>query len=214
MKLKKMFLRALYPEDVACCVCSKEAVLDRHGVCENCRGLILPAPLLSPGESVYSAAAGIKYNDAAAEAVHRFKYYGCRYLGKNLASFMTLPKEWNADVIIPVPLHPVRLKERGYNQSLILARELGRRYGIPVRDDLLKRIKNTLMQSMTSREERHANVKDAFRASGRCGGLSIILVDDVITSGSTAEECARALKAVGADKVYVIAACYAGGQEG
>lgn len=213
MKLKELFLSALYPEDVACCVCNKEAELNSHGVCEDCEELIVPAPSFSLSESVDYSAAGIRYNDAASEMVHRFKYYGCQYLGRNLASFMELPKEWQADVIIPVPLHPARLKERGYNQSLILAEELGGRYGIPVRDDLLKRIRNTLMQSMTSREERHANVKDAFRASKRCRELSIILVDDVITSGSTAEECAKALKAAGAYKVYVIAACYAGGQE-
>ena len=213
MKLKELFLSALYPEDVACCVCNKEAVLDSHGLCENCCKLILPAPVFSLNEDVNGTAAGIKYNDAASEMVHRFKYYGCQYLGRNLASFMELPKEWQADAIIPVPLHPARLKERGYNQSLILAEDLGRGYDIPIRDTLLKRIRNTQMQSMTSREERQANVKDAFRASKRCRGLSIILVDDVITSGSTSEECARALKAAGADKVYVIAACYAGGQE-
>ena len=213
MKLKELFLGALYPEDVACCVCNKEAVLDSHGLCENCRQLILPAPAFSLNGPVDKAAAGIRYNDAVADVVHRFKYYGCRYLGKNLASFMALPNDWQADVIIPVPLHPKRMRERGYNQSLIIAEELGRRCGVPIRDTLLKRIRNTQMQSMTSREERQANVKDAFRASKRCRGLSIILVDDVITSGSTSEECARALKAAGADRVYVIAACYAGGQE-
>ena len=115
--------------------------------------------------------------------------------------------------MIPVPLHSARLKERGYNQSLILAEHIGRKYNIPVKADLLKRIRNTLMQSLTSRHERRENVRDAFRASKRCAGMNIILVDDVITTGSTAEECAKALKAAGADKVYVIAACYAGGQE-
>lgn len=213
MKLNELFLNALYPEDVVCCVCGREAVLDSHGMCENCDESILSAPNFSLAEPVEDAAAGILYNDAAADMVHRFKYYGCRYLGKNLASFINLPEDWQADVIIPVPLHPARLRDRGYNQSLILARRLGDCCGIPVRDDMLKRIRNTLMQSMTSREERRENVKDAFRASKECAGMRIILIDDVITSGSTVEECAKALKQAGADKVYVIAACYAGGQE-
>ena len=213
MMLKELFLNALYPKDAACCACNKEAVLDSRGLCKKCAELILPAPGFSLGEPVEAAAAGMLYNDPAADMIHRFKYYNCRYLGKNLASFITLPVEWKADVIIPVPLHPARLKERGYNQSLIIAGALAERSDIPVRNDLLKRIRYTLMHSMTSREERHANVKDAFRASKRCGGANVILVDDVITSGSTAEECARALKAAGAAKVYVIAACYAGGQE-
>lgn len=213
MKLKELFLKALYPEDAACCVCNKDAILDTHGMCKDCRALILPAPKFSLNEPVEDASAGMLYNDVAADMIHRFKYYGCRYLGKNLASFTALPEDWHADVIIPVPLHPKRLKERGYNQSLILARALGERNGIPVRDDLLIRIRNTLMQSMTSRGERRENVKDAFRAAKACAGMRVILVDDVITSGSTAEECAKALKDAGADKVYVIAACYAGGQE-
>ena len=198
---------------MACCVCNKEAVLNSHGLCESCRELILPAPAFSLKDPGDKAAAGLRYNDSVAEIVHRFKYYGCRYLGKNLASFIEIPEDWRADAIIPVPLHPKRMRERGYNQSRIIAEELGQRYGIAVRDNLLKRIRNTLMQSMTAREERVQNVKDAFRASKRCSGMTIILVDDVITSGSTSEECARALKAAGADKVYVIAACYAGGQE-
>ncbi len=213
MKLKELFLNALYPEDAACCLCNEEAVLNSHGLCKACGELIVPAPEFSLNEPVDSSAAGILYNDAAADIIHRFKYYGCRYLGKNLASFISLPREWQADVLIPVPLHSARLKERGYNQSLILAEHIGRKYSIPVKADLLKRIRNTLMQSLTSRQERRENVRDAFRASKRCAGMSIILVDDVITTGSTAEECAKALKAAGADKVYVIAACYAGGQE-
>ncbi len=213
MKLKELFLNALYPEDAACCLCNREAVLNSNGMCENCAELVLPAPQVFLNEPVDEAAAGILYNDAAADMIHRFKYYGCRYLGKSLSSFITLPDNWQADMIIPVPLHSARLKERGYNQSLILAEHLSMRCGVPVKADLLKRIRNTLMQSLTSREERRENVKDAFRASDRCAGMRIILVDDVITTGSTAEECVKALKAAGADKVYVIAACYAGRQE-
>ena len=213
MNLKELFLNALYPEDTACCLCNKEAVLNSHGLCEKCAETILSSPGFTMNEPVEDAAAGILYNDAAADIIHRFKYYGCRYLGKNLASFISLPRDWQADVMIPVPLHSARLKERGYNQSLILAEHIGRKYNIPVKADLLKRIRNTLMQSLTSRHERRENVRDAFRASKRCAGMNIILVDDVITTGSTAEECAKALKAAGADKVYVIAACYAGGQE-
>lgn len=213
MKLKEIFLRALYPEDVACCICGKEALLDERGVCEGCENAIVPAPKFFLGDTVDEACAGVLYNDASADLVHRFKYYGCRYLGKNLSAMISLPADWRADAIIPVPLHPNREKHRGYNQSLILAQNLGEKYGMPVRNDLLKRIRNTDMQSLTSRSERRENVKDAFRASKKCAGLSIILVDDVITSGSTSEECVRALKDAGAEKVYVIAACYAGRQE-
>ena len=213
MKLKELFLRALYPEDVVCCVCGKEAVLNELGACKGCSDKLKAAPRFTMGKVIDGAAAGLMYNDASADMIHRFKYSNCRYLGKNLAASMEIPGEWEGNVIIPVPLHPARLVQRGYNQSLILAAALGERYGIPVRNDLLKRIRNTVMQALTSRQERRENVRNAFKAAKECSGLKVILVDDVVTTGSTAEECAIALKAAGAQKVYVTAACYAGGRE-
>ena len=117
------------------------------------------------------------------------------------------------DAAVPVPLHPKREKERGYNQSMILAEELGRRYDIPVRPRLLKRIRYTEMQSMTAGRDRRENVRGAFRAR-ECKGGNILLVDDVITTGSTMEECAIALKNAGAGKIYCAAAAYAGHGEG
>lgn len=213
MKLRDIFLSALYPADVACCICGREAILNGHGICHDCEGVLIPAPEFSLHDVVDASRAGLVYNDKAAEVIHRFKYYGCRYLGKNLASFIQMPREWQVDAVIPVPMHPARIKERGYNQSLILAQEIAGREGLPVMEKLLRRTKNTPMQSMTSHEERRKNVSRAFYASERCSGLSIMLVDDVITTGSTMEECAMTLKRAGAKNVYAIAACYAGAQE-
>lgn len=213
MKLRDIFLSALYPDDVACCICSREALLNEHGLCTKCAGLLIREPGFSIGDVVDGWSAGLVYNDSAADMIHRFKYYGCRYLGKNLASFMGLPPHWQADGVIPVPLHAERMRERGYNQSLVLANEIAERSHLPVMDKLIKRTRNTPMQSMTSHEERRKNVKGAFRGAKGCKGLNIVLVDDVITTGSTMEECAMALKAAGAEKVYAIAACYAGAQE-
>ena len=108
------------------------------------------------------------------------------------------------EVLVPVPLHKKRLRERGYNQSSLLARELGRLISLPVADDCLIRQKHALPQARTSNiDERKRNVADAFVC--RDYGLQdrqILLVDDVSTSGATLDACAAALKAAGAASVW------------
>lgn len=213
MKLLNLFLNALYPEGVACLLCNRNARLDRRGLCEKCRESIDPAAEIHIDGVISGAVAAMAYNDAAAQLIHGFKYGNRRYMGRGLAGGIDLPENWRIDTVVPVPLHPKREKERGYNQSMILAEELGRRYDIPVRPRLLKRIRYTEMQSMTAGRDRRENVRGAFRAR-ECKGRNILLVDDIITTGSTMEECAIALKNAGAGKIYCAAAAYAGHGEG
>ncbi len=108
------------------------------------------------------------------------------------------------EVMVPVPLHRDRLKERGYNQSGLLARELGKLTGLPVVDDYLIRQRHTLPQARTLNvDERHSNVADAFSCdSQRLRGKQVLLIDDVSTSGATLNACAIALKASGAISVW------------
>ena len=186
MKLLSLFLNALYPEGVACLLCNRNARLDRRGLCENCRESIDPAAEIHIDGVISGAVAAMAYNDAAAQLIHGFKYGNRRYIGCGLAGGIDLPENWKIDAVVPVPLHPKREKERGYNQSMILAEELGRRYDIPVRPRLLQRIRYTEMQSMTAGRDRRENVRGAFRAR-ECKGRNILLVDDVITTGSTME---------------------------
>lgn len=207
MKLWEIFLKALYPENTACCHCNRDGRLNEYGFCENCTSLIEKAgkaqlPLYADGIT-----AALLYNDAASSMIRRFKYHNARYLGKSLAALIQLPEEWQIDVILPVPLHSKRERQRGYNQSLILARHLGERYGLTVRTNLIKRIRNTPSQALSTPKERFTNLRDAFRASSKCKGLNILLVDDVITTGSTSSECSKALKEAGANKVYLAAVC-------
>jgi ComF family protein len=108
-------------------------------------------------------------------------------------------------VLVPVPLHPRRLKERGYNQSLLLVRELSRRNGAPVDASSLKRIIHTTPQARTSSSsERHRNMLGAFRCGSGIGKSKrvLLIIDDVSTSGATLDACARALKAAGAASVW------------
>ena len=133
MKLLNVFLNALYPEGVACLLCNRNARLDRRGLCEKCRESIDPAAEIHIDGVISGAVAAMAYNDAAAQLIHGFKYGNRRYMGRGLAGGIDLPGNWNIDAAVPVPLHPKREKERGYNQSMILAEELGRRYDIPAK---------------------------------------------------------------------------------
>jgi len=110
-----------------------------------------------------------------------------------------------AELIIPVPLHASRLREREFNQSAILASYLSKEVGVPVRYDVLARVRRTEFQSTLSRAKRIANVKGAFEViqSEAVDGASVLLVDDIFTCGATANECARVLKKAGAKSVVV-----------
>lgn len=111
------------------------------------------------------------------------------------------------DVIVPVPLHWRRRLARGFNQSELLARRLGRRFAIPVCSNRLRRIRETASQTMLRRAERLENLKGAFAAGdGAFEGKTVLLCDDVMTTCATASECARALKAAGAKQIYVAVA--------
>ena len=147
------------------------------------------------------------YNGVARQAVLQFKYQNVKALAAPLAKLMReflsahpLP----ADTLIAVPLHPRRLRERGYNQSSLLSMELGKLSSLPIVEGALLRIKNTPPQTKTnSAEERRKNVAGAFICRDRrVAGRRILLIDDVCTSGATLNACATALKTAGATSVW------------
>jgi ComF family protein len=115
-------------------------------------------------------------------------------------SFARWPELAGYDALVPVPLHPKRLRERGYNQAELLARELGGRIGLPVLD-LLERAKATKPQWDLDKESRLKNLAGAFTAGAETKGLSLLLIDDVCTTGASLEECGRALHRAGAERV-------------
>jgi ComF family protein len=145
-------------------------------------------------------------------ALQAFKYQGATGLSEPLAARLIkalLERNWHIDVIVPVPLFADREEERGYNQSTLLSVHVVSAMGIPSRADNLKRVRATSRQAMLSGLERPDNVKDAFEASDDVKGLSVLLIDDVTTTGSTLRECANALRAKGAGTVYGIAVSHA-----
>ncbi|MCI0329606.1 MAG: ComF family protein [candidate division Zixibacteria bacterium] len=139
------------------------------------------------------------------ELIHRLKYYGDEpagkflggELGKVLMAFNSAPA-W--DTIVPVPLHWTRKWSRGFNQSLILARAVFNTTGLPVLS-ALRRVKRTKDQTHLSREGRLANVRGAFRTVKDVEGKSLLLLDDVTTTGATLDECRRVLADAGASQI-------------
>ena len=146
------------------------------------------------------------FGGALATAIRRLKYEDRPYLARPLGDLLRRAcraAEVRADVVVPVPLHPRRLAERGYNQSALLAAPLARELGVPLLTSVLAREVDTASQVELSGEERQTNVAAAFSAilPASVEGRALVLVDDVSTTGATLGACRRALLAAGARRV-------------
>lgn len=157
------------------------------------------------------ALAAGKFSGSLRKAIHIFKYSGRGGLARPLARFMALELDPpfyppQTELILPVPLHWRRLRERGFNQALFLARELFAAHKDRIRYDLLTRTRWTEPQINFSGPERHRNVRHAFDVTDpdKVKGKSVMLVDDVFTTGATVNECARVLQKAGAETVLVL----------
>lgn len=155
--------------------------------------------------------------DSAAESIYRFKYGGRReyadFFGEQIADYLgDFIRAVHPDGLVPIPLHKRRKAVRGYNQAGLLAEAVGRRMGIPVYHHLLVRVRNTAPQKKLNPTERQNNLKKAFNIPENDVKLKTILVfDDIYTTGATIDEAARALKAAGAEQIYFVTlACGAG----
>lgn len=152
------------------------------------------------------ARAALAYDDTSRALIGRFKYGDQLHLLPTLTPWLVraaadlLP----VDVVIPVPLHRWRLLRRTYNQAALLARAVGQGLEVPVELLTLQRQKATRPQVGMKREERLRNVRDAFVVTGKVGGKTILLVDDVLTTGATLEACSRVLLDAGAKEVRVL----------
>ena len=160
--------------------------------------------------------APFKYDRPISGIILQLKYGGrgdvARFLGASMANAwgVTPPAPPRLGVLVPVPLHKKRLRRRGYNQALLLAREVSKITGLPV-DEVLIRTRKTTAQKKMDTAERAENTKNAFAVRDKAAieGLEFIIVDDVFTSGSTVNECARILTQNGAKKVEILVAARA-----
>lgn len=211
MKLNEIgeaLLDVLYPKRLACACCGREAAVNEDSLCEDCAsGLerFNSAPALAGVEGYTS---GLVYNDVSGGMVKQLKYAGRLYLAPVLAEYIDLPKSWKIDAVIPVPLHRSRLRQRGYNQSELIAKALCKRCGLALEPGLLARVSDTASQAGLSGAARKRNLRNAFSADEGCKGLSVLLIDDVRTTGATLAECAAELKRAGCSKVYAATVCY------
>lgn len=141
------------------------------------------------------------------QAIHQLKYQNLKAISASLAALLAdylLLTPLPGEALVPVPLHPRRLRARGYNQAALLAKELGKLMNLPVIMDCLIRVKEAKPQVRTTTvKERRENVTGAFVCRGdKINGKQIILIDDVCTSGATLEACATALKNNGAISIW------------
>jgi ComF family protein len=140
--------------------------------------------------------------------IHAFKYEHRPELAPVLASLMTdylTASPMPVDAVIPVPLHPSRERERGYNQSALLAHALAQQTQVPVLAHALTRTRITRSQVELNAQARHANVRNAFAADACMNGARVLLIDDVCTTGATMDACGIALKERGAKSVWGLA---------
>jgi ComF family protein len=172
--------------------------LDARGMCALCRNG------LRGFDAAYCYGA---YEGALRDLLHLFKYARVQPLERPLGDLLAraLPLDERFDAVVPVPLHWRRGWERGFNQSELLARAVSRRCGAPLRD-VLSRRRYTRPQAGLTNTARRENVAAAFRVKGRrrLDGKAVLLIDDVMTTGSTATACARALKRAGAKRVALL----------
>lgn len=175
--------------------------IEHYGRCRRCNSM----------EHKFDTAYAVYvYEDEVRKAVHRFKYKNkgsyARFFGHELARFADFEDIPPVDYVVPVPIARARLHERGYNQCALMADEYCKLRN-ETRADLLERVRKTKPQSGLKREERVKNIRGAFAVKD-CGinlkGKSILLIDDIFTTGSTVDECAKVLKRAGVGAVYVL----------
>ncbi|HCG77076.1 MAG: ComF family protein [bacterium (Candidatus Ratteibacteria) CG_4_10_14_3_um_filter_41_18] len=210
MKLFKFlnagFLNLLFP--LHCAGCGEKLSPRKAGfpLCKNC----FPQLHFYSTEIKSDTYAVCRYEGIVKKIVHNLKYKKKRFLavipGTILADFYK--KNFNSrniDFIVPVPLHRVRKRERGFNQAELIAERMKKILNLPWSSNLL-RIRNTPSQTLISKAERLRNLKGAFRARRPFSfyGKNILLIDDVYTTGATTEECKKILKEAKAKKVFVL----------
>lgn len=189
-----------------CMKCGKKVAEDQD-ICDQCR----------QNEHHFERGRALYEYSGAVMSIYRFKYRNRReyaaFFGEQTAEYLgAFIKSVDPDCLVPIPLHRRRLNVRGYNQAECLAKEIGRQLGIPVREDLLKRVKNTRPLKNLNPLERQNNMKKAFLIDSNDVKLRvIILIDDIYTTGATMDEAAKVLRRAGVEKVYCITlACGAG----
>lgn len=238
-KVKKTIIEVLFPKNIACLLCNKELSENTHySMCNKCLQA-LPKnngkTCAKCGEQINSQSkyclrcksqkpkftqcfSPLLYQKPVTTLIKNFKYNNKRYYSETLGNFLVesyVLNNLNCDLVFPVPLHEKRQNERGFNQAELLANQLVKQLHIPISTDALKRVKHTQTQTSLTKTERAENVKKAFVVTQKelVKDRTILLVDDVYTTGSTLNECAKVLFKAGAKEVYCLTLAHTMGEK-
>ncbi|MDO4294008.1 MAG: ComF family protein [Eubacteriales bacterium] len=198
-----------YVRPPACMKCGKALREEGQEYCYDC----------AHKKHEYDRGISLYHYGSIRRTVYRFKYGGrqeyAAFLGQEMACRLGRQLlAWQPDALVPVPLHAARLRKRGYNQAQLLAEETGRLLGIPVCSDWLVRVKNTAPQKLLDGRERQNNLKKAFHIREDDVKLkTIVIIDDIYTTGSTIDEIARECRRRGVLRIYFAALSIGDGQE-
>ncbi|MDR3293723.1 MAG: ComF family protein [Clostridiales bacterium] len=229
------FLDTLFPNDAVCLFCGRELRADaRFGLCVGC---LLSLPYVTDDIKVCACCGKPSYNEAefclecqnhkrafervnspliytgrAVTLVEDLKFYNKKYIARIFAELIAteyLRREYHTDLIVPVPMYSESEKERGYNQSALIAELLAKLLGIEFADGVLVKKVKTAHQMLLGGQERHKNLIGAFAVAepSKVKGKTVLVIDDVITTGATLNECAIALKKAKASEVFGLTAC-------
>ncbi len=212
----RALLELIYPIRAECMGCGTRAGFERDWLCEDCRQALAnrwvgaaPPP---EGDLIDGAAYGYFYGGPAGGLVRNLKYRGVSRLAEPMGRQMVRALEGlqpaHIDCVTPVPMHVRRVRKRGVNQALLLAREVADGLQLPL-EEALVRTRNTLQQARLDEAKRMHNLDGAFAVAGNVAGKRVLLVDDVCTTGATANACAEALLKEGASAVLLVCFCLA-----
>ena len=203
------FPKLSFIKSPTCKKCGKEILDETMEFCEDC---------MTHRHSFEYGIGLINYDETARRSMAKIKYENKReyldFYGNAMAArHGRAILDMRVDAIVPVPVHPSRRRRRGFNQAEILAEIIGKKLGIPVETKLLFRTRKTLPQKELTAAERLKNLSGAFCMGKVPDGVkSVLLVDDIYTTGSTAEACSRVLRHAGVEHVYVAVICMTGGR--
>jgi len=207
-----------------CPECVKKLSFVKNPVCKRCGKEVISTDMeycfdcVRHKRTFEYGRALLNYDETAGSSMAKIKYKNKReyldFYGEAIyARYGKLIRRMEADVLVPVPVHPSRKKERGFNQAEILARRIGEHLGLAVCPSMLVRNKKTMPQKGLDPAGRLKNLEEAFSSGNMIEGVKgVILVDDIYTTGSTIEACTRALKKAGIKRVYFLAICIGRGQ--
>lgn len=216
-KLLSKLIDSIYIDDCNCIVCDKELLdKNRYGLCKKCSKLIPvnnDKTCLKCGKPIYDESeycivcqnnkryfdrvcSPLIYKDIGEKLILNYKFYNKRYLAKYLAAFLVdeyLNQDYQANLIVPVPISDNVMRERSFSQTDLLADELGKRLNIEVGKDIVVKSRETKHQAKLGGKERQLNVENAFKLVGKVKDKRVLIIDDILTTGATMSEVARVI---------------------